>query len=150
MTLASQVGKITSQERTDRAAAAAVDRLLDACHIDRYYFLEDRAYSPYARHSPLNFYIYTRIEHIDRYHPIYYAESFRRLAEARVILLSRPYRPLPRPGNAEEAHIGEVVRMFVQSRFTSATPACAAGLPPIPGYFALWRRDMADTSGPNL
>ncbi len=146
--LAGTIAAIRSEERRNRDAASALDRILDACSTDRYLFLEDRAYAPYARHSPLNFYLYTRIEHITRYHPIYLAESIRRFGKATIIVQSKPYAPIPRKGDAREALIGERVQAFVTERFTSTPWKCAAHLPSPTGYTVLFRTQRGDLLAP--
>lgn len=144
--LAEQTAAIRAEETRDRAAAAAVDALLDACAIDRYYFLEGRDYAPYAAHSPLNFYLYTRLEHLDRYHPVYFDESFRRLAQAKILIESKPYAPDPKQGNAREECIGASVKAFVDGKFTETPWPCAKSVQQPRGYRVLFRKDPAGTA----
>ncbi len=148
-TLAQMTGQIRQTEERDRTAAQALDQMLDACSIDRYYFLEDRAYMPYAEHSPLNYYLYTRIEHIGRYHPQFFDESFKRLGQARVIVLSKEYEPVTRPGYALEECIGMSVQKFLSEKFTETPWACAQSRTSPDGYIMLYRKDPKDVSLPS-
>lgn len=147
--LSSAVAGIRSADHQDRVSAAALDAMLDACDIDRYYFLEASPL-PYATHAPLDFYLFTRIEHITRYHPLFYDETFRRLGEAQIILETKPYMPSPKKGNQEEECIGNGVRTFVEKKFTAAPRACAKGLPVPAGYQVLFRKDAGGLMEPEV
>jgi hypothetical protein len=130
----------------DRGLAAAVDGILDACEVERYYFLEGSVL-PYARHSPLNLYPYTRIEQIGRAHPIFFAKSFERLAQAKIILLAAPYKPAVHPGSMQEECLGKSVQTFLAARFTKTPWSCARGIALPQGYTVLMRKNPRDASG---
>ncbi len=147
--LSAKISQIQQQDSQDHADAAALDAVLDACAIDRYYSLESSPL-PYAKHSPLNFYLYTRIEHIDRYHPVFFDESFRRLGQAQIIIEKSPYVPSPRKGNAEEECIGKSVQTFVQKNFTGTPRACAKNLSVSEGYQILFRKNQDDHAKPDV
>jgi hypothetical protein len=147
-TLGEATAQIQQQDTKERAAAVAIDRILDACQIDRYYFLEDRPYAHYMRHSPLNLYLYTRIEHLDRYDPIFWDESFRRLGEARILIESKPYTPDPKHGVALEEFVGSKVKEFVARHFTLLPWPCAGSLPSPSGAIVLFRKDPSDHALP--
>lgn len=138
-TLTMQVRQLHENEQHDRNTASAVDAILSACQVDRYYFLEDREYAPYTLHSPLNYYLYSRIEHIPRYHPIFHQPSFDALEATQIIVLGKPYAPAPRAGNTEETAIGNRVTQFLEDNFTQEPWPCAEGLPEPEGYFLLFR-----------
>ncbi len=144
-----QTAQIKTQEQHDRATAAAVDELLTACDIDRYYFLEDRPYAQYTQHSPLTYYLYTRPEHLDRYHPLFAAPSFTHLGEAQIIIESKPYTPVPKKGNVTEECVGESIKNFTEEQFTQ-TPWACAGSRTVPGYIVLFRKVPGDKSLPAM
>ncbi len=143
--VAMQTAQIRGAEQQDRATAAAVDRLLDACTVHRYYFLEDRPYAPFTRHVPLNYYLYTRPEHLDRYHPIFVQASFEHLSQAQIIIESRPYVPDPKKGNAVEECIGAGVANFVAQEFTQKPWSCATSYK-VPGFIVLFRKHPGEQS----
>ncbi len=141
--------EIEQHDEQDHADAAALDAVLDACTIDRYYYLEGSPL-PYAKHSPLNFYLYTRIEHIGRFHPLFFDETFRRLGQSQIIIEAQPYVPSPRKGNVKEECIGKNVQTFLQEKFTKTPRACATNLPMPGGYQVLFRKNPQDISQPDI
>lgn len=130
------------EQSIHRAAAARLDAILDACDVDRYYFLEGRGLIPYTKHSPLNFYVYTRIEHLPRYHPVFLEPSMRNLQRTAIMVNSEPYVAHPRAGVAAEERIGTDVEAFVRNTFTSDPWPCARNLPAPEGYEVLYRKDF--------
>ncbi len=108
-TLGAEVRMLQVTEENDRSAAAALDRILYACAVDRYYFFHDRGYMPYAMHSPLNYYLYTVLEHIGRYHPFFREPSLEHFESAQIIVLNQPHISYPRKGNADEEAIAAEV-----------------------------------------
>ncbi len=147
--LAEKLTEIRHEDSQSRAAAFALDAILNACDIDRYFFLEG-ALQPYAAHAPLNLYLFTRIEHITRYHPLFFDETFRRLGQAQVIIEARPYVSAARKGNLEEECVGNGVRTFVNEKFTAAPWACAKDLPVPEGYSVLFRNNPDDQAEPDV
>lgn len=149
-TLAAKIDAIRMQEAQQQSDAVAIDAVLYACDIDQYYFIESPTI-PYTKHSPLNYYLYTRIEHITRYHPVFFEESFRRLEEAKIVITNKEYNegtyiPAPRKGNQREICIGNNVKKFLDTQFSKQKWDCARKLPGPKGYALHFRKNPNDDS----
>ena len=133
-----------AQESRNRSVASSIDAILDACDIDRYFFIEEKPYMPHTAHSPLNFFVYMGPESVVYHHAIIIERQLQSFSAARVIIAEgSAYEIKQRP---EEKLLSEQVLRYIAGHFALTPWPCADGLPLPEGYSVLFRKDPNDTA----
>ena len=120
--------------RVLRQRAAALDRLLDACAIDRYLY----AVNPpqpllpaFTRASPLNHFPYREIDKTPFGLP-FVEKTLAGLSDSRIILVNPD-------GFIATTELGNTMGAFMMEHFTTMPYACAEPFMPLDGYMLLFR-----------
>lgn len=122
-----------------RSIAGAIDTILSACDVERYFFVEAKPYMPFTRHSPLNFFIYTGPESIVYHHPLLIEKQMEAFSSADIVIAEGDaYEISTRP---EEALLSEMVFRYLASTFTITPWPCATELSTPEGFSVLYRKD---------
>lgn len=130
---------LTVSESAHREAAAKLDGILDACDIDRYYFVEERPYMHHMRHSPLNFFVYTGPETIVDYHHKLIEKQLENFSNAKVVVAEGDAYEIRQ--DPTQKLLSEMIFRYLANHFTIQPWECAAGLPVPEGYSVLFRKD---------
>ncbi|PIR53908.1 hypothetical protein COU75_03590 [Candidatus Peregrinibacteria bacterium CG10_big_fil_rev_8_21_14_0_10_42_8] len=134
--------RLREQQRIDELniyTAGAIDDILDACSIDRYFFVEERPYMPFMRHSPLNFFVYTGPEAIVYHHPLLIEKQLNSFSSADVIIAKgNTYEISDR---AEEQLLSQKTFAYIANHFTITSRPCSSSLPQPEGYSVLFRKE---------
>lgn len=133
------------KNHTAEKIAASVDALLDACEVDRYLYI-DRSVSWFhlTEHTPLNYFPYSQIEHLLRYHTIVKNQSIDNLAKAKIVILDGEYEP--QANIALEKNFGEAFKKILQDSFTKKPWPCAEGFT-VPERIVLFRNNQRMEEG---
>jgi hypothetical protein len=124
----------------NQSVADAIDAALDACDVDRYFFLEDKPYMHLTQHSPLNFFVYTGPESIVYHGPLLSRRQVDSFTQAQIAIIQGDlYEIQQRP---EEKLLSELTSQFLTEHFSKQPPECAASLPSPEGYTVLFRKDI--------
>ncbi|MCA9370468.1 MAG: hypothetical protein KC680_00720 [Candidatus Peregrinibacteria bacterium] len=119
--------------------AQMMDAVLDACNIDRYFFVEERPYMEYMHHSPLNFFVYVGPEAIVYHSPILIEKQLDSFSKAKIVIAQGDaYELRERP---EEKALTEMTFRYLANNFTITPWECAADLPMPENYSLLFRND---------
>ncbi|MBI1812771.1 hypothetical protein HYR82_03235 [Candidatus Peregrinibacteria bacterium] len=121
-----------------RAAADALDDVMDRCSIDRYLYVEGN-HPPlygYTRHSPLNAVIFWQIDNAIQYGDRFANRSFARVSQGSILVE-------PTSGFVPSSTVGEEMAAYFGKTFTADPPPCARPLPALPGYTLLFRSSPA-------
>ena len=119
--------------------ARQLDALLDACSVDRYFFVEERPYMEYMHHSPLNFFVYTGPESIISHHPILIEKQLHSFSQSLMVIANGDAYEI-RPREAEK-QLSTMTFRYLANNFTIVPWDCAKGLPVPEGYSVLFRKD---------
>lgn len=129
----------TQRNQTD---AKLLDSILDACAIDRYFFVEDRPYMEHMQHSPLNFFVYVGPEAIVYHSPILIEKQLDSFSQASVVIAQGDaYELRARP---EEKTLTEMTFRYLANNFTITPWECAEGLVFPENYSVLFRKNPDD------
>ncbi len=138
--------KIQQEDFAVANDAAAIDALLDACDVDRYFFVEDRPYMHIATHSPLNFFVYIGLESIVWHHPRLVEKQLESLSAARIIIVEgEAYEVQTREGEKE---LSVVTQKYLSDHFTFTPWSCAEGIDPPKEYRLMYRKEGDTTPFP--
>ncbi|MBI3618750.1 hypothetical protein HY213_01805 [Candidatus Peregrinibacteria bacterium] len=117
-----------------RAAADALDAVMDRCSIDRYLYVEGN-HPPlygYTRHSPLNAAIFWQIDNAIQYGDRFANLSFQRISQGSILVE-------PASGFVPTSTIGEEMATYFGKTFSADPPPCAQPLPQTPDYTLFFR-----------
>lgn len=110
----------------DLKIAHAVDDILSSCEVDRYYFVEySNKWYAYTEHTPLNYYPFTIIEHLLRYHIIVKERSLESIKQAKIVILDGEYKP--QTDIPMEYGFGLAFKKIIDNEFTTTPWSCAMG-----------------------
>lgn len=122
--------------------AQKIDAILDACSVDRYFYVEEQPYMEYMQHSPLNFFIYTGPESIVFHHPLLIKKQLESFSQAMIVIAEgESYEISNRP---EEKTLSEMTFRYLANNFTIIPWECASALAMPEGYSVLFRKDPSD------
>ncbi len=122
-----------------REAAKRIDAILDACNIDRYFFVEQRPYMEFMEHAPQNFFVYVGSESIVYHHPKIIEKHIDTFSQAKIVIAQGDTYEISR--RPEEKLLSEMTFRYLANNFTITPWECAAGLDSPGGYSVLFRKD---------
>lgn len=134
--------RLREQQKIDELnmhTAGVIDDILDACNIDRYFFVEERPYMPFMRHSPLNFFVYTGPEAIVYHHPLLIEKQLDSFSSADVIIAKGDTYEIS--DRVEEQLLSQKTFAYIANHFTITPRPCAASLEQPEGYSVLFRKE---------
>ncbi|MDA0375855.1 MAG: hypothetical protein O3A80_00905 [bacterium] len=122
-----------------RETAQQLDEILDACDVERYFFVEEKPFMEYMNHSPLNFFVYTGSEAIVYYHPVLIEKQLQSFSNAKIVIArGESYEISQDPA---KKNLSEMTFRYLANNFTIIPWSCAEGLPIPVGYSVLFRKD---------
>ncbi|MBT4120105.1 MAG: hypothetical protein HOG89_04145 [Candidatus Peribacter sp.] len=127
-------------EAVHKETADKIDAILDACDVDRYFFVEERPYMEYMQHSPLNFFVYAGPSSIVYYHPKIIEKHLKSFSAAKIVIAAGDSYEI-REQSAEKA-LSEMTFRYLANNFTILPWECAADLSLPDGYSVLFRKDL--------
>lgn len=125
-----------------RMTAQQLDGILDACDVERYFFVEEKPFMEYMNHSPLNFFVYTGSEAIVYYHPVLIEKQLQSFSNAKIVIArGESYEISQDPAKKT---LSEMTFRYLANNFTITPWECAEGLPLPENYSVLFRKDPSD------
>lgn len=143
---ADQLRDIRLEDERAQTIAQSVDALLDACSIDRYFVIGEPRFFSWTRHTPLNFFLFSAVEHISRFGRVIAKRHFDAMGKAQIIFLPQSGYDF-QPGNASEQAVSKVLASFLQTSFTTRLPDCALGHS-VSQFMPIFRLNPGDTTPP--
>ncbi|MAE68549.1 MAG: hypothetical protein QF793_01130 [Candidatus Peribacteraceae bacterium] len=125
-----------------REVAEKIDAILDACNVDRYFYVEEKSYMEYMRHSPQNFFVYAGPESIVYYHPLVIEKHLQSFSTAQIVIAHGDAYEIRQQN--EEKTISEMTFRYLANQFTITPWSCAEDLETPKGYSVLYRKDPHD------
>lgn len=105
-----------------QSTAAAVDRLLDACTVDRYLVIRTNDFPSFTRHTPNNYFLWAGLEAV-RHHSVVSDRTLLSVVTADIIIIGDT---LPPPGEQSPEEAGTL--KYITQHFTDQPRDCAAGI----------------------
>ncbi len=122
------LSQLQNTQSANESRIAAVDGMLDACHIDRYFSVNTTKHLAFARHSPIgpmpefNAHFYLKSNH-----PLYARTVTNIMRDAQVLLFE---------GDKIDGRFED----FLLTKFTGVPPDCAKPFLPIPDISVAFRK----------
>lgn len=120
----------------------AIDRILDACGLERYFVMAAGDVYAFTSHTPANYYLWAALEGV-RHHPVISERTLQSVAESDIVFIGSY---LPADAQLNDAERGTL--QYILGRFSEEPWPCARNLAQPGGMEVFYRTVRAGKEVP--